>query len=338
MAPARERAEKGQQLPNHLESLEQLLVCGSVPEEADPAVWSNFGTLTNGQLEIRESKVKRVIGDYALGRGLFALREYAQNEIITVYGGELITREEANLRKEAHESPSRRYLMRISDTDFVVDGWQFASGISDTPTGPDGCFLPVSEDATQWMQGCAAMANHDPANHNAYLSFVTLDVRSEAARLYPRIPTLKANRRICQGEEILINYGSSMPFTTRLIKETDNEGDEEKAAAEPPPSALQAPAGGGGCCWASPEAASMPASLAERCPSLAAAPMPLYCGAPSPTTLDENATCAGMTDAADAPPAGCTETIAAAAAKPSMHPKRASIVSSACTSAPAATS
>ena len=238
MAPARERAEKGQQLPKHLDSHVQFLSCGSVPEEANPAFWSNFGTLANGGLEIRESKVKKVVGDYALGRGLFARREYAVDEIITVYGGELITREEANLRKEAHESLYGRYLLRISDSDFVVDGSQFASGIPDTPSGPDGCFFPVETKATQWMQGCAAMANHDPTNLNAYISFETLNVPSEAASLYPRIPTLKAQRGICPGEEILFNYGSPMPFTTKLDKErelvkgTADEGEEEKAAAE----------------------------------------------------------------------------------------------------------
>ena len=210
----RETVEKRQELMEQLVPCQQLLMHGVLPENANTAVWSNFGTLTNGQLEIRQSNVKRIIGDYVLGRGLFARREYVVHEIITVYGGELITQGEAKRRKEDRESLSRRYLMRISDSDFLVDGWQFASGISDTPNGPDGSFLPVSEDATQWTQGCASMVNHDPANQNAYLSFLALDARSEAMRLYPRIPVLRAHRRISPGEEILFNYGSSMPFRT----------------------------------------------------------------------------------------------------------------------------
>ena len=36
--------------------------------------------------------------------------------------------------------------------------------------------------------------------------------RAEAMRLYPRIPTLRAHRAISKGEEILFNYGSSLPF------------------------------------------------------------------------------------------------------------------------------
>lgn len=135
-----------------------------------------------------------MIGDYALGRGLFAKRDFLPNELITVYGGELITTDEARVRKENRESQSRRYLMRISDSDFLVDGWQYASGIQET-VGPDGVFLPKTEDATQWLQGCAPMANHDSANHNAMLAFVPLG-RDEALRLLPRIPTLRAHRHI----------------------------------------------------------------------------------------------------------------------------------------------
>ena len=91
---------------------------GFLPEEADLSIWGDFGTLTNGQLEIRRSKVHRIIGSYELGRGLFACRDFAQNEIITVYGGELITSDEARLRKQDMSTQSRRYLMRISDSSF----------------------------------------------------------------------------------------------------------------------------------------------------------------------------------------------------------------------------
>jgi hypothetical protein len=77
------------------------------------------------------------------------------HEIITIYGGELITTEEARyaacshahlcelgcidrfvcrrVRKHKKDLQSRRYLMRISDSDFLVDGWHYASGISETP-------------------------------------------------------------------------------------------------------------------------------------------------------------------------------------------------------------
>ena len=35
-----------------------LLMLGFLPEEADLTVWSDFGTLTNGMLEIRESTLQ----------------------------------------------------------------------------------------------------------------------------------------------------------------------------------------------------------------------------------------------------------------------------------------
>ena len=67
--------------------------------------------------------------------------------------------------------------MRISDSDFLVDGWQYAAGISERP-GADGVFHPVSEDATQWLQGCAPMANHDSQKYDAVPSLLPLMSRS----------------------------------------------------------------------------------------------------------------------------------------------------------------
>ena len=210
----RETQAQREQVMHGLEPVQQLLQLGILPIEADAAVWNDFGTLTNKKVEIRASKINRILGAYEVGRGLFACQDFALNEIITVYGGELITTEEARLRKENAGSQSRRYLMRISDSDFLVDGWHYASGITDAP-GADDIFLPSDQNATQWMQGAGPMANHaNDANSgvNASLSFVPL-ANSEALRLLPRIPTLRANRPIKSGEEICLNYGkSSLPL------------------------------------------------------------------------------------------------------------------------------
>ena len=130
----RETEEQKQLVMERMQPLQQMLMLGFLPEEADLNVWSEFGTLTNGQIEIRESRVRKILGGYALGRGLFACRDFAQNELITVYGGELITTDEAKSRKDSKETQSRRYLMRISDSDFLVDGWQYAANISDEPS------------------------------------------------------------------------------------------------------------------------------------------------------------------------------------------------------------
>ena len=129
----RETEEQKLLVMERMQPLQQLLMLGFLPEEADLTTWSDFGTLTNGALEIRSSRVRKIIGGYALGRGLFACRDFAQNELITVYGGELITSDEAKVRKDDGQRQSKRYLMRISDSDFLVDGWQYAAGISDDP-------------------------------------------------------------------------------------------------------------------------------------------------------------------------------------------------------------
>ena len=100
----------------------------------------------------------------------------------------------------------------------------------------EGLFVPKGEDATQWMQGCGPMANHDPANQNAFLSFVPLG-RGIALQLLPRVPTLRAHRPIRAGEEILFNYGSSLPFFKRPETVSD---DEDDAAAEADSSAAAA--------------------------------------------------------------------------------------------------
>jgi len=130
------------------------------------------------------------------------------------------------------DSQSRRYLMRISDSDYLVDGWQFASGVQETALlENDGICWPMDAHATRWAQGCAAMANHDsgPAM-NATLSFVPL-ARDEAHLLLPRIPTLRAHRHIKKGEDILFNYGSSLPFMQhdeRPAEEEEEEAEEEE--------------------------------------------------------------------------------------------------------------
>lgn len=207
----RQSMAKRQQVMRCLEPVQQLLMLGFIPDEADQEVWADFGTLANGKVEIRPSRVQTIVGENALGRGLFACQDFAFGDIITVYGGELITDDEAKLRRDTRGSQSHRYLMRISDSDFLVDGWQYASGISET-TSRGGVFLPTHKFGTQYSQGAGPMANHDIGlGANAQVSFLPL-ANSEAFRLFPRVPTLRAIREIKTGEEIRFNYGSSLPF------------------------------------------------------------------------------------------------------------------------------
>ena len=99
----------------------------------------------------------------------------------------------------------------------------------------------MDKNATQWMQGPGPLANHDVHLANAVLSFVPIANATEALRLLPRVPTLRAHRPIKKGEEILFNYGSSIPFASHQENEDGSEGSaesEEEARfclAFPPP-------------------------------------------------------------------------------------------------------
>ena len=64
-------------------------------------------------------------------------------------------------------------------------------------------------------------------------------------RLLPRIPTLRAHRLIRKGEEILFNYGTSLPFVAHNEK-VEEEGEVRRACGQstppcPPPPALAPP-------------------------------------------------------------------------------------------------
>ena len=241
----RESDAKRTQLMRGLEPLQQLLTLGSIPEEANGDVWADFGTLANGKVEIRLSKVQRIVGENSLGRGLFACQDFISNDIITVYGGELVTNDEARLRRDTQGSQSFRYLMRISDSDYLVDGWQYAKGISESP-GEHGVFLPTEKDATQLSQGPGPMANHAVGlGANCKISFVPL-ARSEAFQLFPRVPTLRAIRDIKAGEEIKFDYGSALPFCPQLslaVTAANDVGSTSAAdaATGPSPSSSSAP-------------------------------------------------------------------------------------------------
>lgn len=198
----RETEEQRLQVMESLGPVQQLLMLGCVPAEADQEVWKDFATLTNGKVEVRASRVPTVLGDYSVGRGLFACVDFAQNELITIYGGELITTEEARLRKDTRDSQSRRYLMRVSDSDFLVDGWHYALGIEETAKeGSDGICWPIEPDATQWLQ--ARRAPHSTPHPAASRQLPTpsslapcrpratcaCDAVRRAARRWPTTPT-----------------------------------------------------------------------------------------------------------------------------------------------------
>lgn len=204
-----------------LAPLRTLLQLGHLSAGVD-ARFAAYGTLTNGGVAIRESRTLELFGT-KLGRGLYAGRDFAKDEPITLYGGEVINITAGEARKRDH---CASYVLRISDSDMLVDGMQFARGITDKPD-ENGFFLPKEPGATQWDQGCGSMANHDPYHTTSYLWFLPLGT-GEAFSLLPRVPMLRAVRDIKAGEEVTYNYHSMRPFI-------DDWGAEEAAAAAAEP-------------------------------------------------------------------------------------------------------
>lgn len=184
-----------------------FLMYGIVPSYASTD-WEDCGTLGNGKLVIRASSVEGALefsdGGVTPGRGLFANTDFRAGCIISVYGGQPIYIKEAVKRKA---TISQLYMLRLSDTDFVIDGWQFASGIQSTAS-PSGVFDPIQENGPQFHQGAGAIANHaSGSSANAKLAFVALGKLGDLS-VFPRVPVLRAIRNVRRGDEILFNYGS----------------------------------------------------------------------------------------------------------------------------------
>jgi hypothetical protein len=155
--------------------------------------WSSWGTLLNRKVEARVSE----IGGRE-GRGLFAGVRFKRGEVITLYGGELLT------AQKAKEITDHSYMLRISDSLYCIDGSQFANRITEREGDR---YLPLPADVDAGVQGAGSLANdaRSDANANAKLEFKVLGGRKEGAKLLPRVPMLVAMRDITAGEEILFN-------------------------------------------------------------------------------------------------------------------------------------
>jgi hypothetical protein len=179
--------------------------------------WYDYGTLANGQVDIRPSAVP------GGGRGLFARVPFAKGACITVYSGEILTAAEAQQRAD------HSYIMRISDSSppTFVDGSFYSNGITrcECVDGRVVRYLPEPHDATRFeATGPGPMANHQPAGvANAQLIFQPLGSKY---RLLPRVPMLVAKHPIGVGEEIFYDYGTDKPFRAPTL---DDENDPDDA-------------------------------------------------------------------------------------------------------------
>ena len=186
------------------EDVANLLLRGVAPAHQH-GTFATHGTLANGKVVIRRSSLVQVTNSPGLpGRGLFANTNFRVGDLITTYGGQPISLHTARLHKPTE---SHRFMLRISDSDFVVDGGHFADGIQQTAS-PTGSYHPVDDEGPQHHQGAGSMANHATgAQANAKLTFISMST-SNATRVLPRAPALRAKRDISRGEEILFDYGT----------------------------------------------------------------------------------------------------------------------------------
>ena len=195
----------------------------AVPATAPGRGWTDWGNLLNRKVVVRKSELP------GAGRGLFAgpaveggLNGFNPNDVITLYGGQLLTERQAR-EKEMEEHD---YMLRVSAKDgsalAFVDGHQFADGLSREPDA-DGLYLPLPDPddsgvlAARLKQGPGSVVN-DPTliinasdKVNAAFKFYQLG-RGEQAKLLPRVPVVVATKHIGPGEEIFVRYGTDKPF------------------------------------------------------------------------------------------------------------------------------
>ena len=164
-------------------------------EEGAP--WKNWRF--NRKVKIKTSQQNSAGGGPR--KGLFAGVPFNEGEVITIYGGQLLTAKEA-------ESVDSEYLLRISG-DYLVDGAPVADRLTEYDPEND-LFLPKPDDPMP--EGPGALANAAPQSSlicNAKLDLYNLRLTGikENDETLPRLPMLVATRAIAEDEEVLFDYG-----------------------------------------------------------------------------------------------------------------------------------
>ena len=145
---------------------------------------------------------------------------------VAVYGGELVTKEEAQRRKRVNNCPSTSYFLQIPrNQQYVVDGYQFAKDVNCTH----------DDKGMYWsLHSCAvhpgSMVNHSN-RPNLKFDVVQLDL-SDPDGLLPGIPTLRALRNILSAEELFVNYGHASSFASSFEK--SSKVNAEVTCKQPP--------------------------------------------------------------------------------------------------------
>lgn len=170
---------------------------------APPSIWKDWGTLCNRKVVVKDSRLPNA------GRGLFAAQPFRKGQLITIYGGKLLTAKEA-------AGVESSYLLRISgeggrqECFYVVDGAHFADRLCHRE---GDLYLPAPDDPERerlQVQGAGSLANSMPRNApecNAHLAFQHIG-RTEVDQLLPKLPMLIASRDIAADEEVYFDYNS----------------------------------------------------------------------------------------------------------------------------------
>jgi SET domain-containing protein len=144
----------------------------------------NFPVLGGNDIEVKTSTIK------GAGNGLFAMRHFRKNEVITFYDGDLIDWKEAmDLRKDNNST----HVRTIHFGHCAIDGLK----------------LPKSG------RGGGSFANDgtkDTLNNSAF----KIHFQKEYAK---DVVFLKATRAIMIGEEIFLNYGMGYWRNIRRTKQ-----------------------------------------------------------------------------------------------------------------------
>ena len=172
---------------------------------ADPdcgAVIAQLEVLGGGSVELRNSTLGA-----AAGLGVFAARDFAADEPITRYEGELVEYAEARRRRARDEASHLRKHIPLT---WTIDGTRLADGTR------------ITRPAVELRgAGIGAFCNHSRAAANAVFDFVDCAPNARllraidrgrvvgASELDPRerVSYIRAARAIRAGEEVFVDYG-----------------------------------------------------------------------------------------------------------------------------------
>ena len=170
-----------------------------LPERAETGLarmLATTGTLANGRLAVRASTLAG-----QSGLGLFACVPFARGSCVTEYNGTL-------LHKSSIDDIPRSHMLRISDSDYVIDGRTVALDI-DREAGTDetGGRTHLFRDPRLAFGGMGPMANCQPkgVDNNVRVHFVD---HGKGEGTAPRRAFFVAKVDIAAGDEIFFDYGT----------------------------------------------------------------------------------------------------------------------------------